>query len=71
MADEKLNGKHEVYEVCKIFNIEKLNDFQRIAIKYVVVKRQDIFINLPTGFGKSLILQSLTPQPLTRHERSS
>ena len=32
---------------------------QKDSIKYVVEKEKDIFVNLPTGFGKLLIYQAL------------
>ena len=46
-------------DVCKIFNIENLNLHQRKAIKYVIETKNDLFVSLPTGCGKSLIYCSL------------
>lgn len=46
-------------DVCKIFNVENLNLHQRKAIKYVVETKNDVFVSLPTGCGKSLIYCSL------------
>ena len=46
-------------KVCEVFGIEKLNKHPEDSIKYVVEKEKDIFINLPTGFGKLLIFQTL------------
>ena len=45
--------------VCETFKIMELNAHQREAIAYFVDKKKDVFINLPTGFGKSLIYQAL------------
>ena len=40
------------------FNISSLSDHQKAAIGAVVDKK-DVFVNLPTGYGKSLVYQSL------------
>ena len=45
--------------VCETFKIVDLNAHQREAIAYFVDKKKDVFINLPTGFSKSLIQQAL------------
>ena len=45
-------------KVCEVFAIEKLNKHQEDAIKFLVEKKKDVFVNLPTGFGKSLIYQA-------------
>ena len=45
--------------VCKTFKIVDLNAFQREAMEYFVKKKLDVFVNLPTGYGKSLIYQAL------------
>ena len=41
--------------VCETFKIVDLNAHQPEAIAYFVDKKKDVFINLPTGFSKSLI----------------
>ena len=41
------------------FCIRELNSLQKEAIFQFVVKQRDVFINLHTGFGKSLIYQVL------------
>ena len=41
------------------FSIPALNSHQKLAISKLIEGRKDIFINLPTGFGKSLIFQAL------------
>ena len=45
--------------VSQIFCIRELNSHQKEAIIQFVEKQRDVFINLPTGFGKSLIYQVL------------
>lgn len=45
--------------VSSMFNIPSLNRYQQKAISEFVKGGKDIFINLPTGFGKSLIYQGL------------
>lgn len=48
--------------VCETFNIVDLNPYQEEAIVYFLDKKMDgfvIFVNVPTGFGRSLIHQSL------------
>ena len=45
--------------VSQKFCIRELNALQKEAIIQFVEKQRDVFINLPTGFGKSLIYQAL------------
>lgn len=45
--------------VCEKFGITELNKYQKEAITQIVQRKTDVFINLPTGFGKSLIYQAL------------
>ena len=54
MAGEVALGK-----VCEVFRFEKLNRHQIDALNYVVKEKKDVFVNLPTGFGKSVIFQAL------------
>ena len=51
--------EHAFAKVCTVFGIESLNKHREDAIKYVVEGKKDVFVNLPTGFGKSLIYQAL------------
>ena len=46
-------------KVCETFKVNDLNSYQRKAIVQFVKEDTDVFVNLPTGFGKSLIYQSL------------
>ena len=39
--------------------ISELNAYQKLAIRKAFVEKEDVFVNLPTGFGKSLIYQAL------------
>ncbi|CAB3976789.1 mediator of RNA polymerase II transcription subunit 34-like [Paramuricea clavata] len=48
-----------VSNVCELFRINKLSDFQYNAIKKITEKKNDVFINMPTGSGKSLTYQAL------------
>ena len=41
------------------FKISELNAYQKLAIRKIVVEKEDLFVNLPTGSGKSLIFQAL------------
>ena len=45
--------------VCNTFKIGELNVYQQDAIMQIVKKNTDVFVNLPTGYGKSLIYQTL------------
>ena len=51
--------EHAFAKVSEVFGIGSLNKHQKDAIKYVVEEKKDVFVNLPTGFGKSLIYQAL------------
>ena len=41
------------------FNITELNKYQKLAIRKFVQEDKEVFVNLPTGSGKSLIYQGL------------
>ena len=50
----------EAYDVVsKTFRISSLNEQQKTGIRKVVEERKDVFVNLPTGFDKSLLYQAL------------
>ena len=49
-----------VHRVCEEFTIRSLNAHQREPVEHFEEKKTDIFINLPTGFGKSLVCQALS-----------
>ena len=57
MAD---NLESALMDVCKVFGISDLHKFQKDAIKCIVDEKRDVFVNVPTGFGKSIIFQVLT-----------
>lgn len=46
--------------VCKVFGNDSLNKQQEDFIKYVVQEKEDVFMKLPTEFGKSMIYQALS-----------
>ena len=46
-------------EVAQKFKISCFNKHQMNAILTFIEERRDIFVNLPTGFGKSIIFQAL------------
>ena len=46
-------------QVCQKFGITELNPLQEEAITSFVINKTDVFVNLLTGFGKSLIYQAL------------
>ena len=45
--------------VASKFGISSLNTHQKVAIKKITEEKKGVFVNLPTGFGKSLIYQAL------------
>ena len=45
--------------VCSRFTISCLNPYQKKAISEFVKGKSDIYVNLPTGYGKSLVYQAL------------
>ena len=44
----------------EFFRFERLNKHQEEALRLVVESKSDVFVNLPTGFGKSVIFQALS-----------
>ena len=46
-------------KVCDVFGFKTLNEHQKNALKFVIEQKKDVFVNLPTGFGKSVIFQAL------------
>ena len=47
------------FKVCEQFKLSELNKHQKEAIISAVLKKKDVFVRLPTGFGKSVIFQAL------------
>ena len=50
---------HAFVKVCDIFGFEKLKKHQEEAIRQVVELKVDVHVNLPTGYGKSVLFQAL------------
>ena len=46
-------------KLCEVFGFERLNKHQEKALRLVVESKSDVFVNLPTGFGKSVVFQAL------------
>ena len=46
----------------EIFWFERLNKHQEEVLRLVVESKRDTSVNLPTGFGKSVVLQALSVQ---------
>ena len=46
--------------VCQTFAIRELNAYPREVIVQLGQTKTDVFVNLPTGYGKSLIYQALS-----------
>ena len=49
---------HAFAKVCDIFGFEKLNKHQEEAIQQIVKMKRDVYVNLPTGYGKSVVFQA-------------
>ena len=47
----------------EFFRFERLNKHQEEALRLVVESKSDVFVNLPTGFGKSVVFQALSGAP--------
>ena len=45
-----------IKEVCETFGIEKFHEEQQKAI-YLYFDGKDVFVSLPTGYGKPIIFQ--------------
>ena len=40
-------------KVCNVFGFKTLNEHQKNALKFVIEKKKNAYVNLPTGFHKS------------------
>ena len=49
----------EFRKVCEVFRFDSLNKHQEEALRFVFESKRDVFVNLPTGFGKSVVFQAL------------
>lgn len=46
-------------KVAEKFNFSELNTHQKESITKVLIEKKDVFVNLPTGYGKSVVFQAL------------
>ena len=44
----------------EFFGFERLNKHQEEALRLVVESKSDVFVNLPTGLGNSVVFQALS-----------
>ena len=44
----------------EFFRFERLNKHQEEALRLVVESKSDVFVNLPTGLGNSVVFQALS-----------
>ena len=44
---------------CHVFGFDSLNKHQEEALRFVLESKSNVFVNLPTGFGKSVVFQAL------------
>ena len=52
-------------KVCEGFGFERPNKHQEKALQLVIEPKGDVFVNLPTGFGKSVVFQALPAPKVT------
>ena len=50
-------------KVWDVFGFDSLNKHQLEALRFVFDSKSDVFVNLPTGFGKSVVFQALLTLP--------
>ena len=46
-------------KVYDVFRFDSPNKHQEEALRFVFESKSDVFVNLPTGFGKSVVFQAL------------
>ena len=44
--------------MCEVFGFDSLNKHQEEALRFVFEWKRDVFVNLSTGFGKSVVFQA-------------
>jgi superfamily II DNA helicase RecQ len=44
-------------QICSIFKVESFSAHQKNAFHSIINEKKDVFVNLTTGAGKSLIYQ--------------
>ena len=52
-------AEDEFRKVCEVFRFDSLNKHQEESLRFVFELKSDVFVNLPTGFGKSVVFQAL------------
>ena len=57
VEDRESSLDHAFAKVCDIFGFEKLNKHQAEAIQQIFEMESDVYVNLPTGYGKSVVSQ--------------
>ncbi|KAK3743479.1 hypothetical protein QZH41_013092 [Actinostola sp. cb2023] len=45
--------------ISQVFRIKEFNSHQKKAIDAIILEKKDVFVNLPTGSGKSLVFQAM------------
>jgi len=46
-------------KVCEVFGFDRLNKNPEETLRFVSESKSDVFVNRPTGFGKSVVFQAL------------
>jgi len=46
-------------KVCEVFGFDRLDKHQEETLEFVFKLKSLVFVNLPTGFGKSVVFQAL------------
>ena len=52
-------AEYALRKVCEVFGFERLNKHQEKALRLAVESKSDVFVNLPTGFEKSVVFLCL------------
>ena len=56
----KYMAEYALRKEWEVFGFERLNKHQEEALRLVVESKRDVFVNLPTSFGKSVVFQALS-----------
>ena len=52
-------ARDEFKKVREVFKFDSLNKHQEEALRFVFESKSDVFVNLLTGFGKSVVFRAL------------